>query len=125
MIKMTALNQLKQKARLILLVLVVFFSADDALANYRSDFQSDYRYIVTPLLMPGAKHTQNARHTTRRYSQNEQIQLRSRSEVVNEVKERYNAKVLKISLNKQKTKYNVRVFMPSGKVRNLEINARR
>jgi len=122
---MTVFIQLKQKARLILMVLVVCFSADNAFADYRFNHKSDYRSVITPLLKPGSKATQNTRHTTRRYSQNTQAQLRSRSEVVSEVKQRYKAKVLKVALNKQKTKYNVRVLMPSGKVRNLEINARR
>ena len=59
------------------------------------------------------------------HSQNRQSEFRNRSEVMQEVKRRYDAKVLKISLNKQREVYNVRVLMPSGKVRNIQISARR
>ena len=58
-------------------------------------------------------------------SQNQQGQFRSRSEVMREIKRRYNAKVLKISLNKKREIYNVRVLMPSGKVRSIQVSARR
>jgi uncharacterized membrane protein YkoI len=59
------------------------------------------------------------------YSQNDSANLRSRSEVVQEVKRRYNAEVLKISLDKSQQVYRVRVLMPGGKVRNLQVSARR
>jgi hypothetical protein len=42
-----------------------------------------------------------------------------------EVKRRYDAKVLKITLNKQRQIYNVRVLMPNGKVRNIQVSAER
>lgn len=58
-------------------------------------------------------------------SQNAQSDYRSRSEVMREVKRRYDAKVLKISLNKQREVYNVRLLMPNGKVRNIQVSARR
>jgi len=58
-------------------------------------------------------------------SQNDGANLRSRSDVIQEVKRQYNAEVLKISLNERKQVYRVRVLMPNGKVRNLRINARR
>ncbi|RBP50845.1 PepSY domain-containing protein [Arenicella xantha] len=51
--------------------------------------------------------------------------IRSRSEVVQEVKDRYNAKVLRIQLNKDRSVYKVRVLMPNGKVRDLSIRASR
>ena len=57
-----------------------------------------------------------------RYAQNNNF--RSRSDVMNEVKQRYNAKVLKISLNEQAGVYNVRLLMPNGKVRSVQVNAR-
>ncbi len=53
-----------------------------------------------------------------------QAKVRSRSEVMNEVKQRYNAKVLKISLNEKAGVYYVRMLMPSGKVRSIQVNAR-
>jgi len=56
-----------------------------------------------------------------RYAQNS---FRSRSDVMHEVKQRYNAKVLKISLNEKAGVYYVRVLMPNGKVRSLKVNAR-
>jgi len=50
---------------------------------------------------------------------------RSRSDVMNEVKKRYDAKVLKISLNAKTQTYNVRILLPSGKVRNIQMSANR
>lgn len=59
-------------------------------------------------------------------SQNEGSKLRSRSDVIEEVKERYSrCEILKISLDERKQMYRVRVLMPNGKVRNLKISARR
>ena len=58
-------------------------------------------------------------------SQNEKAKLRSRSEVVREVKRRYNAEVLKIQLNSSKTAYRVRILMPNGRVREVSVNARK
>jgi len=55
------------------------------------------------------------------YAQNSK---RSRSDVMNEVKQRYNAKVLKISFNEKTGVYNVRMLMPSGKVRSVKVNAK-
>ena len=60
-----------------------------------------------------------------KYSQNENANLRSRSDVMQEVKRRYNAEVLKITLDQRQQIYRVRVLMPNGKVRNLQISARR
>ena len=57
-------------------------------------------------------------------SQNGRANLRSRSDVVKEVKRRYNAEILKISLDERQQVYKVRVLMPNGKVRNLRISAR-
>ena len=59
------------------------------------------------------------------YSQNERANLRSRSDVIQEVKQRYNAEVLKVTLDERQQMYRVRVLMPNGKVRNLKISARR
>jgi len=50
--------------------------------------------------------------------------LRSRSDVVREIKNKYDAEVLKISLNEKRTMYRVRVLMPSGRVRVITVNAR-
>ncbi len=58
-------------------------------------------------------------------AQSDNSQLRSRSEVVREVKRQYNAEVLKIRLNQQRTAYKVRILMPSGRVREVSVSARR
>ncbi|MFT6005191.1 MAG: hypothetical protein ACI9SX_000147 [Pseudoalteromonas tetraodonis] len=63
--------------------------------------------------------------TPLRHSQNQKAKLRSRGDVMQEVKRRYDAKVLKITLNKQRQIYNVRVLMPNGKVRNIQVSAKR
>ncbi len=52
-------------------------------------------------------------------------EIRSKSEVVREIKQRYNANVLKISLNSKGTAYNVRVLMPNGRVRQITVSALR
>lgn len=51
--------------------------------------------------------------------------LRSRSDVMNEVKKRYEAKVLKISLNSHTGIYHVRILLPNGKVRSVQISRKR
>ena len=75
-------------------------------------------------VMHGIRHAQNGRQ----YQNNSEKKraLRSRSEVMQEVKRRYSgAEVLKIALNRSGTSYNVRVLMPSGKVRSLQVSALR
>lgn len=84
--------------------------------------------------------SQSYKHSYKKYSSNKQPyskktsdyqqrqdyaqkQYRSRSSVIAEVKSRYNAKVLKISLNEKSGIYYVRVLMPNGKIRSLQINA--
>ena len=57
------------------------------------------------------------------YSQKDN--LRSRDDVIREVKRRHNCEILKVSLDERKQQYKVRVLMPNGKVRNLKISARR
>lgn len=52
-------------------------------------------------------------------------ELRSRSDVMNEVKKRYDAKVLKISLNSHTGIYHVRILLPNGKVRSVQISRKR
>ena len=59
------------------------------------------------------------------YQRAEKNEFRSKSDVMREVKRRYDARVLKISLNEQRGIYRVRILMPSGKVRNITVNARR
>lgn len=49
----------------------------------------------------------------------------SQSEVIRQVKDRYDAEVLRISLSKDRRYYKVRVLMPNGKVKNIQVNAQR
>ena len=51
--------------------------------------------------------------------------VRSESDIIREVKQRYKAEVLRINYNAKAKAYKVRVLMPNGKVRNLTISARR
>jgi len=50
--------------------------------------------------------------------------LRSKSSVISEVKKRYNGEVVKVSFNERKSSYSVRVLLPNGKVKNVEVSAR-
>ena len=77
--------------------------------------------VLTPI-----RHAQNGQGQgmiSRDRNDDSRSKMRSRSEVVQEVKRRYNAEVLKISLNQSRSSYNVRVLMPNGKVRNLKVSA--
>ncbi len=58
-----------------------------------------------------------------RWVKNDRKSYRSRSEVINEVKRRYDATVLKIRFNEQRAVYNVRILMPSGKIRSIQVSA--
>lgn len=58
-------------------------------------------------------------------SQRNSSSLRSKSEVMQEVKSRYNGQVVKISLNDRTQMYSVRVLLPNGKVKNLSVSARK
>jgi len=72
-----------------------------------------------------SKSYSKARHKSyKNNSRYAQDNVRSRSDVMQEVKQRYNAKVLKISLNEEAGVYYVRMLMPSGKVRSIKVNAR-
>jgi len=97
-----------------LLLVLVFASstvtqAYDGSHSYKSSSKKSY-----------SKYKQGAYKQKRSYAQNKH---RSRASVMDEVKRRYNAKVLKISLNEKAGVYNVRVLMPNGKVRSLQISA--
>ena len=60
-----------------------------------------------------------------RWVKDDNRNFRSKTEVMKEVKDRYKAKVLRISLNEKRGVYNVRILLPSGKVRSLQLSARR
>ena len=95
------------------------FAADSVLVasspnqNYRDQDNSAFKSVVQPFRYLHAQSNRNG------------SSLRSKSEVMQEVKSRYNGKVVKISLNERTATYNVRVLLPSGKVKNLSVNARR
>lgn len=64
-----------------------------------------------------------SRPTANRWAQNNNGSLRSKGEVINDVKRRYNATVLKIRLNEKRAVYDVRILMPSGKVKSIQVSA--
>jgi len=84
---------------------------------------------ASPSVMQGIRHAQSSRpNRDRQFQSNSERKraVRSRSEVVQEVKRRHSgAEVLKISLSRNGTTYNVRVLMPNGKVRSLQVSALR
>jgi len=62
----------------------------------------------------------------RQYSQRHSGDLRSRSDVVREVKRRYpNSEILRIKLDRQAMVYRVRVYLSDGVVKVVSVNARR
>jgi uncharacterized membrane protein YkoI len=102
----------------LLLIMVLQFAAANVVraSDYGSARSHEYR----------VQHTTNAsQFGALGYAQNGADNLRSRSDVMQEVKRRYNAEVVKISLDERRQVYRVRVLMPNGKVRNLTISARR
>jgi len=95
-----------------------FIITEDTLTEIRlfSTFEQSSRSTLLPL-----RYAQS----NSRNSNGSNSFLRSKSEVMDEVKRRYGGQVLRISLNQQSASYNVRVLLPNGKVRNLQISARR
>ena len=85
--------------------------------NYSKNYSKSYGHSHAS----DSKWNKSSYNNAPKYAQNK---FRSRSEVMNEVKQNYNAKVLKISLNEQAGVYNVRILMPNGKVRSIKVNAR-
>ena len=59
------------------------------------------------------------------WAKNDKANFRSKSDVVQALKRQHNAKVLKITLNEQRAVYRVRLLMPSGKIRDIQVSARR
>ena len=79
--------------------------------NFYRSRDDSYNSVLQPL-----RHAQSNRSSKT---------LRSKSEVMQEVKQRYNGKVVKISLNERTSMYNVRVLLPSGKVKSVSISAQK
>jgi len=102
---------------LIISVLALFVSGigNSFASNYYSKYGHSHSYAPH-------SHSKKNSYKSQRYAQNNNV--RSRSEVMQEVKQRYNAKVLKISLNEKAGVYKVRMLMPNGKVRSIQVSAR-
>ena len=85
------------------------------------DWNGQHNYPMSSL----SSHN-NPYSVQRDYAQNDsRKEVRSRSDVVREVKRRYDAQVLKITLNQQRSAYRVRILMPNGRVREVTVSARR
>jgi len=101
--------------------------------EHQSHVKGDYARYQTTLVKhivktPAVKILVKSHKADRNWSSPKLAQRserRSRSDVMNEVKKRYDAKVLKISLNGKTNTYNVRILLPSGKVRNVKISAQK
>ena len=100
---------------LIISVLALFVSGIGN--SFASNYYSKYGHSYAP-----HSYSKKNSYKSQRYAQNNNV--RSRSEVMQEVKQRYNAKVLKISLNEKAGVYKVRMLMPNGKVRSIQVSAR-
>jgi len=121
--RMLILKTLKFKITLLIALLLVAASISTAQAY---DRLSSYHYSqkkVAHNKYLNSKQSYSKQLNYKRKNDFAQKQYRSRSSVIEEVKNRYNAKVLKISLNEKAGVYHVRVLMPNGKVRSLQISA--
>ncbi len=78
--------------------------------------QEKFSTVLQPLRQ-AQRNTSNSSNSTQG--------LKSQAEVIAAVKSQYDGRVLKITLNEKKTSYSVRVLLPTGKVKNLEVNARK
>ena len=79
--------------------------------SYRSSDKPNYNSVLQPI-----RQAQSDRNNQ---------SLRSKSEVMQEVKKRYNGQVVKMSLNERTATYSVRVLLPNGKVKNVSVSARK
>ena len=124
------------KTKILCLTILMLFVANIGVAQAKKDRQSNsYKFDqrsshyqsqtnskkYSSSYAPNAKRNQNSFNDKPRYAQ---AKVRSRSDVMSEVKSKYNAKVLKISLNEKAGVYNVRMLMPNGKVRSIQVSAR-
>jgi len=90
-----------------------------AVTNNASAFERTDRYSSMPNSSKSSVRGLNS------YAQRSQRgKVRSRSEVMREVKQRYQAEVLRIKLNERRMVYEVRVLLPNGKVKNITVGAR-
>ena len=85
---------------------------------YRQSSRND-KYSHKPVYQTDIR----SRPSMDRWAQNKNRNFRSKREVINEVKRRYDATVLKINLNDKRAVYNVRILMPNGKVKSIQVSA--
>jgi len=85
------------------------------LASASTAAQIGYSNSMNRIPEPGVWVAQNS----------ERDDFRTKSEVMRDVKRRYQARVLKIKLVESRGIYRVRLLMPNGKVRNISVSARR
>ena len=122
MIKMSEEVMSNLKLKLLLLTILAIFVSSIGTAYAYDDSRSYSKHSSAKHSNKYTKSNKALYKSNRnRYAQNN---IRSKSDVMREVKQRYNAKVLKISLNDKSGIYYVRVLMPNGKVRSLQVSAR-
>lgn len=83
-------------------------------------FENDFESVVQRST-PTSLHYHGFSHG---FAQSQKAEFKSRSEIMSQVKRRYDAKILKISLNKAREVYVVRLLMPNGKVKTIQVSAR-
>ncbi|MBX2847627.1 MAG: hypothetical protein KTR16_04855 [Acidiferrobacterales bacterium] len=88
------------------------YSLEQGLSNHLQN-PSNHSSVLIPIRQAQAQ------------SQRNSSALKSKNEVMQEVKSRYNGRVVKISLNERSQTYSVRVLLPNGKVKNLSVSAKR
>jgi len=93
--------------------------------QFEFEFELDKNSFSNSNRQYNRKRKTNTALKSMRWARNSQGTLLSKSDVIRAVKKRYNARVLKINLKKSHSIYSVRILMPSGKIKNIQINARR
>ena len=117
---MSEKNMSNLKLKLLLFTALALFVSSVSNAYAYGDERSYKKHSSTHQYSNKHSKSKQTSYKSHRYAQSN---VRSKSDVMREVKQRYNAKVLKISLNEKSGTYNVRVLMPNGKVRSLQVNA--
>lgn len=109
-----------------LVVITLQFAMAGLSVAVASNIEERKSALILNAIHPDQLHrTSNSQAVARQLSQSRRGGLKSRSQVIEEVKRRYDAEILKISLDERQQVYRVRVLMKNGKVRNLQISARR
>lgn len=119
---------LKHLTKSLILLLALQFSGLSVVNAYEFERDTYVESLSTQLpsnQMHQVRPTQAEYNWQDDYTQNQRGGLKSQSQVIREVKSRYNAEVLKISLSQNSRFYNVRVLMPNGRVKTIKVNAQR